>query len=325
MFEDDKITDLGFHFGPLGEVVYIRLLCLVYRNGYYYRFTTLDSLALLVAKSIGTQWARGTKTVTEVISHCAKIKLFEESLVRQGILTSRRIQLQFLKASGRRRNYSRDQYWLVDQDDEPLSNMPTENINVDNNGVIVCNNSINVDNKYGKKKERKEKINRYIHFFLSDVKLSTVSEKPVDKFHFISFKKRCDLILKEYGRICSELKQIKKIDSVIYNFLKDGSKIYKLSDYIKAFEKTISSNFLKNHVKGWDTTFKWIINPDHMNDILSGKYDNYIIPAGDKLPKNGSGVTKSPIKTGASFDTDDFFQLALNRSEKLIKQNTGDT
>lgn len=58
IFEDDKIFDLQNEYGPLGEVIYLRLLCLIYKNGYYYRFDSLDKLAGLLIKSIGNRWAR---------------------------------------------------------------------------------------------------------------------------------------------------------------------------------------------------------------------------------------------------------------------------
>lgn len=57
IFEDDKIFDLQNEYGPLGEVIYLRLLCLIYKNGYYYRFDSLDKLAGLLIKSIGNRWA----------------------------------------------------------------------------------------------------------------------------------------------------------------------------------------------------------------------------------------------------------------------------
>ena len=57
IFEDGKIFDLQNEYGPLGEVIYLRLLCLIYKNGYYYRFDSLDKLAGLLIKSIGNRWA----------------------------------------------------------------------------------------------------------------------------------------------------------------------------------------------------------------------------------------------------------------------------
>ncbi len=75
IFEDDKLFDVQNEYGPLGEVIYIRLLCLVYKNGYYYRFDSMDKLAAMMIKSIGNRWVRDKKTVTEVILYLAKINL----------------------------------------------------------------------------------------------------------------------------------------------------------------------------------------------------------------------------------------------------------
>lgn len=61
IFEDDKLFDVQNDYGPLGEIIYIRLLCLVYRNGYYYQFESLDKLAAMMIRSIGNRWTKGQK------------------------------------------------------------------------------------------------------------------------------------------------------------------------------------------------------------------------------------------------------------------------
>ena len=67
IFEDDKLFDIQYEYGPAGEAVYLRLLCLVYRNGYYYRFDSIEKLAKLAIRSIGVRWINKLENAVEMI------------------------------------------------------------------------------------------------------------------------------------------------------------------------------------------------------------------------------------------------------------------
>ena len=100
IFEDDKLFDVQNEYGSTGEAVYLRLLCLVYKNGYYFRFDSLDKLALLILRSIGNRWADKEK-IREIILYLGECGLFSAELLRAGVVTSRSIQRRFLKAKER--------------------------------------------------------------------------------------------------------------------------------------------------------------------------------------------------------------------------------
>ena len=51
LFDDDKLFDIQNEFGPLGEVVYLRSLCLIYKNGYYFEFSSMDKLCAMLCSS----------------------------------------------------------------------------------------------------------------------------------------------------------------------------------------------------------------------------------------------------------------------------------
>lgn len=147
IFEDDKIFDLQNEYGPLGEVIYLRLLCLIYKNGYYYRFDSLDKLAGLLIKSIGNRWARDKKAVKDVILYCAKCNLFSSELMQNNVITSRSIQLRYLKA--KERNLPKiEEYSLLEKSAQgglkSASETPviaTETpVNATETPVNVCNN-----------------------------------------------------------------------------------------------------------------------------------------------------------------------------------------
>lgn len=160
IFENEKLFDLQNEYGPLGEVIYFRLLCLVYKNGYYYEFESIDKLSRILIKSIGNRWVRDKKVVSEVIPFLAECNLFSPELMRKNVLTSRGIQKRFLKATGRRqRDISK--YWLLEKnnDSNGLITEPENQIDVYNNSINVCNNSKNISNNSTKQKESKLNIN----------------------------------------------------------------------------------------------------------------------------------------------------------------------
>ena len=158
IFEDDKIFDLQNEYGPLGEVIYLRLLCLIYKNGYYYRFDSLDKLAGLMIKSIGNRWARDKKAVKDVILYCAKCNLFSSELMQNNVITSRSIQLRYLKA--KERNLPKiEEYSLLEKSAQGgLKSAPETPVNVAETSVIATETPVNVCNNPTKEsKEKKSK------------------------------------------------------------------------------------------------------------------------------------------------------------------------
>lgn len=158
IFEDDKIFDLQNEYGPLGEVIYLRLLCLIYKNGYYYRFDSLDKLAGLLIKSIGNRWARDKKAVKDVILYCAKCNLFSSELMQNNVITSRSIQLRYLKA--KERNLPKiEEYSLLEKSAQRgLKSAPETPVNVAETPVIATETPVNVCNNPTKEsKEKKSK------------------------------------------------------------------------------------------------------------------------------------------------------------------------
>lgn len=159
IFEDDKIFDVQNEYGPLGEVIYIRLLCLIYKNGYYYRFESLDKLAAMLIKSIGNRWARDKQTVKEVILFLAKSNLFSSELMRENVITSRSIQARYLKAN--ERNLSTiEEYSLLENDStqEALITAPENQVSVTETQVYVTETPVNVNNNPLKESKEKENI-----------------------------------------------------------------------------------------------------------------------------------------------------------------------
>lgn len=161
IFEDDKLFDLQNEYGPLGEAIYLRLLCLVYKNGYYYQFDSKEKLAAMIVRSIGNRWTKDKKTVIEVIDYLAKINLFSSELMQRSVLTSRGIQERYLLATERRQS-NIDEYSLLEKNNfkEGLKTVPENAVSVAEMGVSVAETGVNVSSKYTKEsKVKKSKVN----------------------------------------------------------------------------------------------------------------------------------------------------------------------
>ncbi|MDR0385608.1 MAG: DUF4373 domain-containing protein [Prevotellaceae bacterium] len=143
-FQDEKIQFVSARFGMKGEAVTVRLMCKIYRNGYYTEFN--DDTALLFAKGVGDGCQ--DSCVKDVVYELLKRGFFDRSIFeRFGILTSRGIQNRYFEAVKRYRQVEAiREYLLVD-----VSKMINVNINSIN---VNINPQIERENEKEKEKER---------------------------------------------------------------------------------------------------------------------------------------------------------------------------
>lgn len=136
-YEDDKIFDLLDEYGPLGTTIYDCVLTIVYTNGYYANLSK-DKLSRMVIRKIGNKWIKSQKVVVQVIDYCADLGLLCKDLMLQDIITSVGIQKRYYKIAVKlmkRRLYSK-QYWLLDENGEPLLNAPTNSISSEEKRIV---------------------------------------------------------------------------------------------------------------------------------------------------------------------------------------------
>lgn len=128
IFENEKILAISGEFAVKGEIIVLRLLCEIYRNGYFVEFSELlkNKLAKLGGLSGGL--------VEEVVKQLVKYGFFDGSLFSEyNILTSKNIQKTYLEATKRRKEIDISQFWLL--------NGVNVNINSTSSGVNVDINS----------------------------------------------------------------------------------------------------------------------------------------------------------------------------------------
>ncbi len=111
-FEDDRVFALADRWGVKGIAVYLALLVTVYREGYYIE-APVERVAAMIMRSVGARSFTGQREVTGIMAACAEIGLLDGELFRQGIITSRGIQLRYAEVTARR-SVKPDRYWLLD-------------------------------------------------------------------------------------------------------------------------------------------------------------------------------------------------------------------
>lgn len=146
-FQDEKVQFISARFGTRGEAITVRLLCKVYRNGYYYNWD--EDTALLFAKSVGDGCS--DSCVNDVVYELVKRGFFDKNIFdRFSILTSRGIQRRYLEAGKRRKNLNiEDALLLVDVSDY-------QNVNVINEDVNILSKNANINRQTAH--ESKEKV-----------------------------------------------------------------------------------------------------------------------------------------------------------------------
>lgn len=124
-FEDEKIIAIAGEFKIKGLITTIKLLCAIYRNGYFIEWNEILRLKLVCQipeVSVGL--------IEQIVNRLVKWGFFDKDLFYSAkILTSKGIQKRYFEAVRRRCNNDDLPYLLI---------------NVHNNAVNVYNNSINV-------------------------------------------------------------------------------------------------------------------------------------------------------------------------------------
>ena len=159
-YNDYKIMDLLEKYGPIGVTVYDVILTEIYRHGYYLE-EPIDRVAANVARIIGSKWVQ-KRFVSQVILDCGDIGLFESGLLEHGVMTSVGIQRRYSTVTARNKA-SKEKYWLIDEDGQPLLNAPKNQISETETGVFEAETRVNTaEIPQKERKENKTKQNKKI-------------------------------------------------------------------------------------------------------------------------------------------------------------------
>ena len=144
--------------------------------------------------------------------------------------------------------------------------------------------------------------------YIMDTQVS-IGKVSIDKYNIIKEKEKKEKnesqgdsttpqeIIDLYNSICISFPSVRTLSETRKKTIKARLKTFTLDDFKELFEKAESSSFLKgDNPRKWKATFDWLIKDANMAKVLDGNYDNQ-------------------KDSNSSFDLDEFFEAALNRSQ----------
>ena len=142
-FADEKIAAISGEFGLKGEIAAIKLLCAIYRNGYFIRWS--EALKFKLLRDLP---GVSSELLDQIVNRLVRWGFFDEALFDSvKVLTSRGIQERFFSITKRRSSNNEDMKYLL--------------VSVCRNGVIADKNTaenklLNAKTPQSKGKKSKE-------------------------------------------------------------------------------------------------------------------------------------------------------------------------
>lgn len=147
-FFDEKIVAIAGEFGIKGEIVAVKLLCAVYRNGYFIEWS--EMLQMMLLRNLP---GISAELLNQIVKRLVLWGFFDKTLFDSAnILTSRGIQNRFFKGTQRRIPSQDTPYLLID--------FPEKRVSVYNNGVSAYRNPTEEEFLYTKTAQSKVKENK---------------------------------------------------------------------------------------------------------------------------------------------------------------------
>ncbi len=296
IFEDEKISAISGEFGIKGEITVIKLLCAIYRNGYFILWNDL-----LKFKLLRNLPGISSELIESIVNRLVLWEFFDKALFDSvKVLTSKGIQKRYFEASKRRKAAGDLPYLLTDEvcgcvDKDIHSSadgIKGTRSNVSGCGVNVHNNSssgdINVNKNPTKKIKEKESNNTSSNE--EDINISSFSKEECDSLpqtpspppadpvpEKIPFQEIADM----WNATCTILPKVTRITEK--RKLKIPIRIKEMGGWEKArpiletiFRKVSQSKFLNgDNNRGWTCYFDWIFeNGSNWVKIHEGNYDN---------------------------------------------------
>jgi len=171
-FNDEKIQFVSARFGMKGEAITVRILCKIYRNGYYTEWN--DDIALLFAKSVGDGGLHSF--VNDVVFELLKRGFFDKNIFEKfSILTSRGIQNRYFEATKRYKYIDVfKEYLLVDV--PKTKNVYILEINANINSQNVYINPEREKEKEKEKEKERERERENLSHSISDCEIFEISK-----------------------------------------------------------------------------------------------------------------------------------------------------
>lgn len=253
IFDDEKVIPISSEFGAKGECIVVRVLCAIYRNGYFAECS--DAFMFKIAKQANLPHT----LVSEVIAGLVKWGFFDKSVFDSfGVLTSAGIQKRWKQATKKRVPVENLEYWVLDG---KSNNKPKIKAYLPEETPLK-----RTETTQSKVKESKVK-----EIISTNVDIPE-SEKQASRTH-IDYKKIVEFFNSEtkgvFGVVRYPLSS-KRQDSIRARIREHGQ-----DAFIEMVRKAALSEFLKgNNNRGFQASFDWLIKPSNFQKTIEGNYDN---------------------------------------------------
>lgn len=174
IFEDEKIEAISGEFGIKGEIIVVKLLCAIYKKGYFILWSDL-----IIAQMLKRLPGISKDLLNNVVERLVLWEFFDKDLFHSaGILTSEKIQENFFEATKRRKSpkptlYVLDKFLENDNSIKNYVNGVNVDINTQAKGVNV---DINTQSKVKDSKVKDSVSNNSISLLNSMLKIKVDSK-----------------------------------------------------------------------------------------------------------------------------------------------------
>ena len=159
-YEDPRIQDLFDEYGGFAEIIYIRILCMVFSSNGYYAKMTAEQLAKKLYRSLKGKYCPTYSTVEKIIAHMADSNLVDKAMLSAGVVTSHGIQIAFMNMAIRcKRRKKITEFSLLSEAEMVEFNIKDGEINSEETRVIMEETIVNSEEMH-QSKVKKSKVNK---------------------------------------------------------------------------------------------------------------------------------------------------------------------
>lgn len=161
IFSDGKIEELVSKYSSDGLAIYLAILCIVYRNGYYFEAESENGIVKAIQRELYDDRITRQR-VLDVLHFCGVVRLLDSRLLCANVVTSASIQSRYDEVTVRNK-VDKSKYWLLSENENEgraLESVPKNGISATEIGINVAEIGISATEMTPNKiKENKNKIN----------------------------------------------------------------------------------------------------------------------------------------------------------------------
>lgn len=296
-FDDEKIVAVGLEYGIKGEFTAIRLLCEIYRNGYYIQWSEPVRI-MLCQKLKGVS----SNLLEQIVGRLVHWGFFDKALFDSDkILTSRGIQKRYFTSYNNRT--TKNLPYLLET--EEGRNEERCGVQGERNSSCPSNGRSNAVRESRKAPQNNSNESSKIGN-TARAEQPSAAEGLFDTRAFISF----------FNETVSgtRIPQIKNITEGRKVVLDEICRKHGKASLSLVIRKSAASDYLSGRKKSnFKATFKWMMNPENFENILDGNYDNESLSPTAK--NNSYGDTATAYRTREDIDAGTLRSIA-RMSEK---------